>query len=134
MANSITLDGTVFRPEKRVSKSGMSVFTCDLSFYDGKGQDKKSAYGSIRVIAFRDLADNADRAIHEKDKINVEGRLHQESWEKDGKKNYRLEIVANSIGLLVSPFASAASGQSYSSGKQESGSAYGSISDDDIPF
>ena len=49
--NHVTLTGTVFQPESRVAKSGMTVLTFRLSYYQGKGKDGKATYGGIDVTA-----------------------------------------------------------------------------------
>lgn len=42
--NHVTLTGTIFQPESRVAKSGMSVLTFRLSYYQGKGKDGKNVW------------------------------------------------------------------------------------------
>ncbi len=103
--NSITLDGTVFQPEARVSKAGNTVFTFNLSVYLGKETDKKtSRYGNIKVKCFKALADNAAKEIVDKSHVEVSGKLDFDKWEKDGQKHSRPCIIANSLGLSVSRF------------------------------
>lgn len=105
MANRISLDGTVFSPTTRYSQTtGKPILSFDLSFYDGKDQNKKTKYGSIRVVAFGALAENVAKYITEKDRYIVEGHLSQERWEKDGKKHYRLICIADDIGSAFNKF------------------------------
>jgi len=102
--NFVGIDGTMFSPELRYTQSRKPVLTFSLGYRNGKGQDGKSDYGSIRVKAFGALASNAMKKLVERDKIVVCGRLVQEKWEKDGVKYYRDAIIANSIGSSISPF------------------------------
>lgn len=128
MANHITLDGTVFRPEKRYTQvSGIPILTFSLSFYAGKDKDQKARYGSIQVKVFKDLAENAAAVIKEKHRILVSGRLDQDVWEKDGIKNYRLVLIADEITIPFSRFP--ANGAVQSTGTPET-----VIRDEDIPF
>lgn len=103
--NSITLDGSVFQPETRVSKAGNAVLTFNLSAYLGKEADKKtSRYGSIRVKAFKALAENAGKELSDRDHVVVTGRLDFEKWEKDGQKYSRPCIIATDIAKSISRF------------------------------
>lgn len=52
------------------------------------------------IVAWRGLADIAEKYIRKGTQIYVEGKLQTRSWEKDGIKRYTTEIVADSIELL----------------------------------
>ncbi len=127
MANTITLDGTAFKPEKRVTTTGKSVLTFALSFYNGKGADGGTSYGSIRVTVFGDLADNAEPVIHDRDKVIVSGHLKQDTWtDKSGVKQYRLGLIADDVAPAVSRFASKTSPNYVSGGNYPT--------DEEVPF
>jgi len=104
MANYISLDGTLFQPESRKTKTGKTQYSFNLSFYNGKGTDGKAQYGSVRVKLFGDLANNALGFFNEKDRVLVTGRLTMEKWEKDGQKHSRPAIIADNLGPSISPF------------------------------
>lgn len=135
MANRISLDGTVFRPETRYSQTtGKPVLNFDLSFYDGKAQDGSTKYGSIRVRAFGPLAENIAKDITEKDRYIVEGHLSLDKWvDKDGQKHYRLVVIADDIGKAYNKFADDGKAVNV---PQNSGDPAGSqqIEDEEIPF
>ena len=73
--NHICIDGTVFQAKASKTKKGEDIFSFTLVYYNGKDKDKQATYGSIRVTAFRGLATNAARQLHERDKVKVVGRL-----------------------------------------------------------
>lgn len=125
--NSITLDGTAYKPEYRTTRTGKGMITFDLGFYQGKGTDGKSEYGYIRVKAFGDLADNA-QTIKDRDKVVVAGRLAIEKWEKDGQKYSMPCLLASDLGMAINKFSSQSS-----EGNQ---TAYGTTVeyDEEIPF
>ena len=53
------------------------------------------------IIAWRQLAELADKYIRKGSQIYVEGRITSRSWDgNDGVKHYTTEIVANAIQLL----------------------------------
>jgi len=68
--------------------------------------------------------------MHKGDRIGIEGRLQQRSWEKDGQKHYAVEVVVDSFQFLNSPKAD--SGKSDPA--PESGKADNPFNDNDIPF
>lgn len=96
--------GTVFQPQLRKTRSGKDVFSFNLSFYTGKGQDNKAQYGSIRVMLWNELAVNANMTVHERDRVIVEGSLRPDNYEKDGVKHYGYNLWGTSIGHEVSSF------------------------------
>ena len=71
--NHICIEGTVFQAKASKTKKGEDIFSFTLVYYNGK--DKQATYSSIRVTAFRGLAANAARQLHERDKVKVVGRL-----------------------------------------------------------
>ena len=73
--NHICIDGTVFQPKASKTKKGEDIFFFNLVYCNGKDKDKQATYGSISVTAFRGLATNAARQLHERDKVKVVGRL-----------------------------------------------------------
>ncbi len=57
-----------------------------------------------RVVAWSKLAELAGQYLSKGRQIYVEGRLQTRSWDdKDGKKHYSTEIVANNIQFLGGP-------------------------------
>ena len=38
--------------------------------------------------------------VHKGDPIHIEGRISNRSWEKDGQKQYRTEVIVDSLILL----------------------------------
>ena len=115
--NHICIDGTVFQPKASKTRKGEDIFSFNLGYYNGKDKDKQATYGSIRVTAFRGLAKNAARQLHERDKVKVVGRLRNETWESNGEKHYSTSIIADAIDTRISIFADDST-----------------VTDEDIPF
>lgn len=102
--NQAVFNGTVFKPELRVAKSGMAVLKFRLSYYQGKDKAGKAAYGSIDVTAFDKLAQAWDGKLQDRDKVIVIGRLMMDKWEKDGQKHYKHGMIADNIGKEMNLF------------------------------
>ena len=69
-------------------------------FRDRSGETRESTEWH-NIVAWRQLADLAERFIDKGSQIYVEGRLRSRSWDgQDGQKHFITEIVADSIQLL----------------------------------
>lgn len=52
------------------------------------------------IVAWRGLAELSDKWIKKGSQLYIEGKMSTRSWEKDGQKHYRTEIIAENIQLL----------------------------------
>lgn len=106
--NRVTLGGRLTRdPELRATASGRSV----LSFCLAVGEDyKDQASGEWKELAhfvdctiFGQRADSLNRIMVKGMKVTVEGRLRYSSWEKDGQKRSKLDVVVDNIEIPDRP-------------------------------
>ena len=96
--NKIILIGNLTKePELKALPSGIKV--CEFSvatnraWKDTTGQ-KQEAVEYHSVKAFAKTAETIAQYCKKGDSIYVEGRLETRSWEKDGIKHYKTEVVA----------------------------------------
>ncbi len=69
-------------------------------FRDRSGEMRESTEWH-NIVAWRQLADLAEKFMDKGSQIYVEGRLRSRSWDgQDGQKHFITEIVADSIQLL----------------------------------
>lgn len=106
--NKVIVLGNVGRePETRYLQNGGAV--CNFSVATSESwNDKNSGEAKEKtewhnVVAFRKVAEILSQYVKKGDKIYIEGKLSTSSWEKDGQKHYRTEIVVNDFQLLGSP-------------------------------
>ena len=100
--NSVQLSGNLGKaPEYRQVGSGMATFSLAVNRYiprDGGKFEKQTAW--FRCVAWGEVA----RAIVEKlgkgDRVMVQGRLDQGTYEAGGRKVSSVEVVATSFSLL----------------------------------
>jgi single-strand DNA-binding protein len=99
--NKAMIFGNLTRdPELKALPSGMSVCSFALATNrvyndrDGKRQENTD-YHNITV--FGKQAENCAKYLTKGNSAYVEGRLQTRSWEKDGQKQYRTEIVADRV-------------------------------------
>ena len=94
-------------PEVRTTPNGANVTSFSLAtsfnWTDQSGQ-KKEQTEFHNVVAWRKLADIVAQYLKKGSQVYIEGRLTTRSWDgTDGKKNYRTEIVAESMIMLGRP-------------------------------
>ena len=101
--NSVNIMGNLTRdPELKFITSGKAV--CSLSIannrvYTSKGE-KTTEVSYFDVEVWGPAAENCSKYLTKGSGIIVEGRLKQDRWEKDGKTQSRVRIVANSIHFM----------------------------------
>ena len=105
--NSITISGNVTRdPEMRYTPSGASKLSFGVavnrSWRNQQTQDWEEQTSFFNVVAWRQLAENANASLTKGTRVTVTGRLEQRSWETDqGEKRSIVEIVADDIATSV---------------------------------
>src|SRR5882672_11510401 len=99
--NKVFLFGNLTRdPELRALPSGMNVCSFSVATNrvykdrDGKKQEQTDFHN---VVVFGRQADIVSQYLKKGSSVFVEGRMQTRSWEKDGKKNYRTEVIADQI-------------------------------------
>lgn len=105
--NKVIVLGNVARdPEVRSMPSGSNVASFGLAtnrvWKDKAGQKQQEAEFH-NIVLFGKLADIADQYVKKGGLLLVEGRLKTQSWEKDGIKRYRTEIIGEVIQLGPRP-------------------------------
>jgi single-strand DNA-binding protein len=112
--NKVMIIGRLTRdPEVRSTPNGANVASfavaTGFSWTDQSGQ-KKEQTEFHNVVAWRKLGDIVAQYLKKGSQVYIEGRLQTRSWEgQDGKKNYRTEIIADSMIMLGRPGGSSGS-------------------------
>lgn len=148
MVNKVILVGNLGRdPESRSLPSGQPVVNFSLATsrrYKDRDGNRKDETEWHNIVVFGKQAEIAAQYLTKGKQIFLEGRIQTRSWEdKEGKKQYRTEIICDNFQMLGSKGdGSRSSGggygtpnDSYSGPEGGSGGAGGGeIGDDDIPF
>lgn len=99
--NKAMIYGNLTRdPEMKALPSGMNVTSFSLATNrvyndrDGKRQEQVEYHN---IVVFGKQADTAAKYLKKGSGAYVEGRLQTRSWDKDGQKHYRTEIVADRV-------------------------------------
>ena len=122
--------------ELRSTGSGQAVLKIRLatneSYLDSNRQ-KKERVDYHQIVVWGKRAEALSRIMAKGDRIFVEGRIQTSSYEKDGVKHYRTEIVANNI-ILCGGRRGQQTEQTPSGNNGFSDADYGGARDDDFPF
>src|SRR3954466_3152095 len=151
--NKVFLFGNLTRdPELRALPSGMKVASFSVvtnrvyKDRDGKKQEQTDFHN---VVVFGRQADTINQYLKKGSSVFVGGRMQTRSWEKDGKKNYRTEVIADRVQF--GPRGSGGGGGTGGGGRRQDDEMGGSqdevpspgpgidypkeeINPDDIPF
>lgn len=141
MLNKVFLIGNLGQdPEIRHTSGGQPVVNLRMATSrrfkdkDGNWQEQTEWHS---VVCFGFAAERVGQNGRKGSRIFVEGRLQTRSWEdREGKKQYRTEVVADVLRMLDAKGGGGADEGSGFPGSQESpkGGDGGSFPDDDIPF
>jgi single-strand DNA-binding protein len=99
--NKVFLIGNLTRdPEMRALPSGVKVTSFSLAtnrVYKDQSGARKEATDYHNVVVFGRQAETSGTYLKKGQTAFVEGRLTTRSWEQDGQKKYRTEIIADAI-------------------------------------
>jgi single-strand DNA-binding protein len=100
-------------PELRSTPGGQQVASVAVatnrSWMDASGE-RKEAVEYHEIVAWGKLGELAAQYLAKGRKVMVVGRLQTQSWEKDGVKRQRTEIVASDVNFLDGPGGAGAGG------------------------
>src|SRR6185437_73794 len=125
--NKVLLYGNLTRdPEVRALPSGQQVVTFGMATnrtYKDKSGAQKDMTEFHNIVEFGRLAEVMGQYLKKGRPVYVEGRLQTRSWESEGQKKYRTEIV-------VDNFQFGADGGRGAGGASEGGAPKAGKSDD----
>lgn len=104
--NQVTLMGNLTRdPELRQTPSGQNVTSFSLalnrSYKDASGEWQE-ATDYIDIVCWGPLAERVAQYLSKGRRCLVQGRLQSRSWEQDGQKRSKVEVLANDVTFLDS--------------------------------
>lgn len=129
--NQVTLLGNITRdPEVRTTPSGTNVCSFSLALnrsFKSQNGEWQQATDYVDVVAWGPLGERVGQYLSKGSKALVQGRLQSRSWEKDGKKHSKVEVLANDVTFLDAKTAKSVEDAIEDVGDDP-------ISLDDIPF
>jgi single-strand DNA-binding protein len=102
--NQVILMGNLTRdPELRAIPSGQQVCSFSLALnrsYKGSDGNWQEATDFIDVVAWGPLGERVAQYLTKGRPCLVNGRLQSRSWEQDGQKRSKVEVVAQDVTFL----------------------------------
>ena len=118
--NSVTLSGNLGQDaEVRYTNSGLAVTSFSLAV----NKSRKQQDGS-----YKDVTSWVDCVMYGKRGEAMFGHLHQNVWEKDGKRYRKLEVIVDNVAIMTSHR------QSQQPAAAPQAATYPDVYDEDIPF
>ena len=112
--NQVILMGNLTRdPELRTTPNGTSVCGFSLALnrsYKGSDGQWQEATDFIDIVAWGPLGERVAQYLSKGRSALVNGRLQSRSWEQDGQKRSKVEVVAQDVTFLGGPGAGPATG------------------------
>jgi single-strand DNA-binding protein len=102
--NQVTLMGNLTRdPELRQTPSGQNVCSFSLALnrsYKDQAGEWQEATDYIDVVAWGPLGERVSQYLHKGSRTLVQGRLQSRSWEQEGQKRSKVEVLASDVTFL----------------------------------
>lgn len=104
--NQVTLMGNLTRdPELRQTPTGQNVTSFSLALnrsYKDQSGAWQEATDYIDIVAWGPLAERVSQYLSKGRRCLVQGRLQSRSWEQDGQKRNKVEVLASDVTFLDS--------------------------------
>src|SRR6185312_9133734 len=105
--NQVVLMGNLTRdPELRQTPNGQNVCSFSLALnrsYKGSDGNWQEATDYIDIVAWGPLGERVAQYLSKGRAALVNGRIQSRSWEQDGQKRNKVEVVAQDVTFLGGP-------------------------------
>jgi single-strand DNA-binding protein len=105
--NQVVLMGNLTRdPELRTTPNGASVCSFSLALnrsYKAASGEWQEATDYIDVVAWGPLGERVSQYLSKGRPCLVNGRLQSRSWEQEGQKRSKVEVIAQDVTFLGGP-------------------------------
>lgn len=131
--NKVIVTGNLTRdPEMRATNSGTPVMNFGIAVNDRRRNQQTGEWEEypnfIDCTMFGTRAEAVSQYLAKGSKVAIEGKIHFEQWERDGKKNSKVSIIVTEIEFMS--YCDKAEKPT----SQPAAQATGSVYDEDIPF
>lgn len=131
--NQVSITGNLTRdPKIRSTAGGTAVLSFGIAVNDRRKNDSgnwEDVPNFFECVTFGNRAMALGDILTKGMKVAIAGKLHYSSWEKDGQKHSKVDIIAQEIELMQNRKPQQQPQQDYQSGYQQQPSMY-----DDLPF
>ena len=105
--NRVNITGNLTRdPELRSTTGGTQVLSFGVAVNDRRRNQQSGEWEDypnfVDCVMFGTRAEAVSRYISKGSKVAIEGKLRYSSWERDGQRRSKLEVVVDEIEFLSS--------------------------------
>lgn len=103
--NRVIISGNLTRdPELKQTQGGTSVLQMGVAVNERRKNPQTGEWEDypnfVDVTMFGKRAEAVSHYVSKGSKVAIEGRLHYRSWEKDGQRRSKLEVVADEVEFM----------------------------------
>lgn len=103
--NRVNISGNLTRdPDLRATASGMQVLGFGVAVNDRRKNPSTGQWEDypnfVDCTMFGNRAESMGRILRKGMKVAIEGKLRYSSWEKDGQRRSKLEVIVDEIELM----------------------------------
>ena len=103
--NRVLISGNLTRdPELRATTGGTQVLTFGIAVNDRRRNPQTGEWEDIPnfvdCVVFGARADALSRILSKGMKVAIEGKLRYSSWEREGQKRSKLEVIVDEVEFL----------------------------------
>jgi single-strand DNA-binding protein len=115
--NRVNISGNLTRdPDLRSTSNGTQVLTLGVAVNDRRRNPSRGEWvdypNYVECVVFGARADALSRYLTKGTKVAIEGKLRYSSWERDGQKRSKLEVIVDEIEFMSSRQGGQAQSQS----------------------
>lgn len=104
--NRVVLTGRMTRePELRRAASGMAILNIGVAVNDRRKNPQSGEWEDVPnyldCVMFGTRAESVSRFLHKGSKVAIEGKLRYSSWERDGNRRSKIEVMVDDLELLT---------------------------------
>ena len=105
--NRVNISGNLTRdPELRATAGGTQVLTMGVAVNDRRRNPQTGNWEDspifVDCVMFVTLPEALSRYLSKGTKVAIEGKLRYSSWERDGQRRSKLEVVVDDIEFMTS--------------------------------
>ena len=103
--NRVTISGNLTRdPELRTTQGGMAVMGFGVAVNDRRKNQQTGEWEDVPNFVdctmFGSRAQSVMKYLGKGSKVAIDGKLRYSSWEKDGQRHSKLEVIVDDIEFL----------------------------------
>ena len=135
--NRVNITGNLTRdPELRATQGGTQILRLGVAVNDRRRNPQTGNWEDypnfIDCVMFGTRAEAIQRYLSKGTKVAIEGRLRYSSWERDGQKRSKIEVVVDEIEFMSSRQGGGA--HAAQGGYQQQGGGYAAQAPQQAPY